>query len=111
MKSILVTGASSGIGAAVATRFLQEGWRVGMLARRADALQALADGFDHAVVLPADVTDDAMLRQAAEASGSLVPLMDMVSRAALPAWAPVSNGVRRVFSLASSVWEAAPSSI
>lgn len=28
--------------------------------------------------LPADVTDDALLRQAAEASGSLVPLMDMV---------------------------------
>ncbi|MEM9395082.1 MAG: SDR family oxidoreductase [Pseudomonadota bacterium] len=59
MKSILVTGASSGIGAAVAARFLDEGWRVGLLARRAGTLEALAAGHGNAVVLPADVTDEA----------------------------------------------------
>ncbi|MDJ0859658.1 MAG: SDR family oxidoreductase [Dinoroseobacter sp.] len=59
MKSILVTGASSGIGAAVAERFLAEGWRVGLLARRADALEDVAKGHENAVVLPADVTDEA----------------------------------------------------
>lgn len=61
MKSILVTGASSGIGAAVATRFLAEGWRVGLLARRAEALEAIAGGHDNAVVLAADVTDEAVV--------------------------------------------------
>lgn len=59
MKSILVTGASSGIGAAVATRFLAEGWRVGLLARRAAALKAVAGEHENAVVLACDVTDEA----------------------------------------------------
>ena len=35
MKSILITGASSGIGRATAELFLTEGWRVGVLARSA----------------------------------------------------------------------------
>jgi len=72
MKSILVTGASSGIGRAVAELFLTEGWRVGLLARRATLLEEIADGHDGAVVLPADVTDpvavqgafDSFVRQA-----------------------------------------------
>ena len=34
MKTILITGASSGIGAATADVFLDAGWTVGMLARR-----------------------------------------------------------------------------
>ncbi|MDB2407112.1 SDR family oxidoreductase [Jannaschia sp.] len=59
MKSILITGASSGIGAATARLFLAEGWRVGLMARRAEALQAVADGHANAVVLPGDVTDPA----------------------------------------------------
>jgi len=57
MKSILITGASSGIGRATATLFLENGWRVGVLARRATPLQDLAARFDQAVPLVADVTD------------------------------------------------------
>jgi NAD(P)-dependent dehydrogenase (short-subunit alcohol dehydrogenase family) len=57
MKSIVITGASSGIGRAVAELFLDEGWRVGLLARREAALQEVAKGRQNAVVLPADVTD------------------------------------------------------
>ncbi|MBE1283274.1 MAG: SDR family NAD(P)-dependent oxidoreductase [Rhodobacteraceae bacterium] len=57
MKSIIVTGASSGIGRAVAELFLAEGWSVGLLARRAELLEELAEGQDNALVLPADVTD------------------------------------------------------
>ncbi len=56
-KSILVTGASSGIGRAVAELFLARGWTVGLLARRADMLSEIAAGQRRAVVLPADVTD------------------------------------------------------
>lgn len=58
MKTIIVTGASSGIGRAVALRFLAAGWRVGLIARRAEMLAEVATGQAGAVVLPCDVTDD-----------------------------------------------------
>ena len=57
MKSILITGASAGIGAACAKAFLNAGWQVGLLARRAEALHAVADGHAHAHILPCDVTN------------------------------------------------------
>jgi len=57
MKSILITGASSGIGRATAELFLAEGWMVGLLARSAGPLQEMADAHDMAVPLVADVTD------------------------------------------------------
>ncbi|TDK42270.1 SDR family oxidoreductase [Antarcticimicrobium luteum] len=72
MKTILITGASSGIGRATAELFLAEGWRVGLLARRAAALEEVAAGQAGAVVLPADVTDP----QAVEAA-----FADFVARA------------------------------
>jgi len=66
MKSILVTGASRGIGAAVARKFLAEGWRVGLMARDAAALKAVADGHANALVLPADVRDETAVDAAVE---------------------------------------------
>lgn len=63
-RSILITGASSGIGRAVAELFLAEGWRAGLLARRADKLEAAALGHANAHVLPADVTDPAAVDHA-----------------------------------------------
>jgi NAD(P)-dependent dehydrogenase (short-subunit alcohol dehydrogenase family) len=57
-KTILVTGASSGIGAAVAEEMLRAGWTVGLAARRADRLQAIARPHGPAAVpIPLDVTD------------------------------------------------------
>jgi NAD(P)-dependent dehydrogenase (short-subunit alcohol dehydrogenase family) len=58
-KSILITGASSGIGYATALEFLTAGWTVGLLARRGDVLEDVANTFDTAVPLPADVTNEA----------------------------------------------------
>ncbi|MFU8865377.1 MAG: SDR family oxidoreductase [Rhodobacterales bacterium] len=57
MRSVIVTGASAGIGAACARAFLDAGWQVGLIARRRDALEAVAQGHEAAAVLPCDVTD------------------------------------------------------
>ena len=56
-KSIVITGASSGIGRATAERFLAEGWQVALLARRKEALEEVAAGHAGALVSPCDVTD------------------------------------------------------
>jgi NAD(P)-dependent dehydrogenase (short-subunit alcohol dehydrogenase family) len=56
MNSIIITGASSGIGRAVSERFLRENWQVGVLARRKDLLESLASDHSNALVLPCDVT-------------------------------------------------------
>jgi len=63
-KTILITGASSGIGRATAEKFLGEGWQVGLIARRRAPLEALATGHENAHVLPADVTDSEELGSA-----------------------------------------------
>ena len=58
MKTTIITGASSGIGRAVALNFLAHGWTVGLIARRAEPLVAMAAENPHAVALPCDVTDE-----------------------------------------------------
>ncbi len=55
MKTVLITGASKGIGAATAKVFWDHGWHVGLMARDAAALHAFAQG-RAATVLPGDVT-------------------------------------------------------
>ncbi|MGK5556312.1 SDR family oxidoreductase [Actinomadura kijaniata] len=55
----VVTGAGSGIGAAVAVALLEDGWRVALAGRRAAALEETAGkagAGDRALVVPADVT-------------------------------------------------------
>ena len=57
VTTILITGAGSGIGRAAARLFLAEGWRVGLVGRRAETLAETAQGHPAALVLPGDVTD------------------------------------------------------
>lgn len=63
-RSILITGAGSGIGRAVAHAFLAEGWAVGLIGRREDALRQTAAGHAAALVLPCDVTDETQVESA-----------------------------------------------
>ncbi len=61
-----VTGASQGIGKAVAERLVKEGWTVAISARSADKLEAMAEGSEgRMIALPCDVTDEDQVAQAA----------------------------------------------
>jgi len=67
-KTILVTGASAGFGAATVRRFAQAGWRVIACARRADRLRHLVDEFGANVHTAAfDIRDADAMQVALEA--------------------------------------------
>jgi len=64
-KTVIVTGASSGVGAEAARRFAREGARVVITARGAPALEAVAKeiGQDRALAVPGDVSDPDAARE------------------------------------------------
>ncbi len=92
----LVTGASSGIGAATARRLAHDGAAVTLVARRRDRLQALAVSIENAggtaLAVEADITDraraDAAVQQAAGRFGRLDIL---VNNAGLMLLGPVAG--------------------
>ena len=57
MKNIWITGASSGIGRALALKFAKEGWQVAASARREDLLNEISELNKNITPFPLDVTD------------------------------------------------------
>lgn len=79
---IVITGASSGIGAAMARQFSDAGHPLLLVARRIDKLQAL--GLPDTICRKVDVTDAAALRAAiAEAEGVYGPVDGLINNAGL----------------------------
>src|SRR5437868_6357824 len=69
-KTAVVTGASSGIGRAIARAFAEQGAKVALVARNLDGLEAAAREVraygSEALVLPLDVADAEAVNQAAD---------------------------------------------
>jgi NAD(P)-dependent dehydrogenase (short-subunit alcohol dehydrogenase family) len=68
MDRVFITGASSGIGAALAREYARQGATLGLVARRRELLEALAASLpnpDKHRIYPLDVTDHAALARAA----------------------------------------------
>lgn len=75
-KTLFITGASSGIGAATAEAAVATGWNVALFARSEDKLTGMADKLgEAALALPGDVTDlsgqETAMSKAAEHFGSI----------------------------------------
>ncbi len=62
-KTVLITGGTSGFGAATARRFIKEGWKVVATGRRVDRLQALAKelGEDRVATAAFDIRDESAM--------------------------------------------------
>ena len=85
-RRIVVTGASSGIGAAVCRSIIECGGSVAMVARRKELLDQLSEELgERAVAVPGDVTDldglEGVVAEAAGAFGGLDGLVAVAGRA------------------------------
>lgn len=68
-ETVIVTGASRGLGASMATRFAEEGANVVLTARSRSDLEDVSDGIDgETLVAPADVTDEDAVRAVVDAT-------------------------------------------
>jgi NAD(P)-dependent dehydrogenase (short-subunit alcohol dehydrogenase family) len=92
-RTCLVTGASRGIGAAVAARLAADGHRVALLARDAAALEAVRARLPGpALCVPADVTDTAQVEVAVgRVEGEWGPVEVLVSNAGAGFAAPLAE--------------------
>ena len=92
-KTIFITGATAGIGAASARRFARGGWRVIATGRRGDRLRALADELgDSCLPLELDMRDSAALADAAKLAAPWGDIDLLLNNAGLaPPMAPLQD--------------------
>jgi short-subunit dehydrogenase len=95
-QAVIITGASSGIGEALALRLAAEGAWLGLAARRADRLESVAlacrQAGGQAVAIPTDVTDEQACRSLVERTYREFGRVDMlVNNAGLSVVAKLSD--------------------
>ena len=93
---VVVTGASAGLGRAVAERFAREGARIGLIARSRERLEAAQHDVEsrggRAFVIAADVADSRALERAAAAvEEELGPIDVWVNNAMVSVFSPVKE--------------------
>jgi NADP-dependent 3-hydroxy acid dehydrogenase YdfG len=89
----VITGASSGIGEATARALAASGYRLALLARRADRIKALADELGNgAIAIQADVTDrDSLVKAADRVKAELGGTDVLVNNAGIMLLAPLTT--------------------
>lgn len=92
---VIITGASAGLGDAIARRFATGGWNIVAVARRQERLQALADslkGSAEVAIVTGDVKDPNLAKQAVQAAMDSFGRLDcLVNNAGSGKWAPVGD--------------------
>lgn len=102
-ESVLITGASSGIGRATALELAGRGARLVLVARGSQALEETADearaaGAAEVLVRPADVTDEDAIRAAVDSAVTRFGRLDAVVHAAqVMAYGTIEEVPREVF--------------
>jgi NAD(P)-dependent dehydrogenase (short-subunit alcohol dehydrogenase family) len=98
-RVVVITGASAGVGRATVHRFARAGWRIGLIARGADALDEVGHEVEQmggtALAVPTDVADPEAVFAAAERVAERFGAIDV--------W--INDAMVTVF---SPVWEMTP---
>ncbi len=103
--TIVITGASAGVGRATAMAFARMGARIGLIARQADSLTATAEGVNRAggtgLPLPLDLANADVVRAAADRTEEELGPIDLwVNAAMLTVFSPIqklsAQEIRRV---------------
>ena len=96
MKTVLITGCSSGFGLATAHYFLDQGWNVIATMRNPD--ERLLTASEHLRVLALDVTDPGSIQQAIDAAGPIDALVNNAGIGLLGALEGISmQSIREIF--------------
>ena len=91
-NTVVVTGASAGVGRAIATRFGAEGWQVGLIARGREGLEGakreIEEAGGRALAVEADVSDaEKMMEAASRIESELGPIDVWVNNAMVTIYA------------------------
>lgn len=107
-RVIVVTGASAGVGRAIAREFGKEKAKIGLIARNPDGLEAAKKEIEaaggQAIVLPLDVSDSNSVEKAtSEVESSLGPIDVWVNDAMVSVFSPVTEMLPEEFKRVTEV--------